>query len=111
VFYFGPMILIGAGAGALMSFQFTGAQNEPDVIVTPFTRNSDYDLTMFTDNRFKNGLLRYDYSLNDEKRALLSEQRNFFFFGYTAPPEEQEKMSEEINKILNVVSIDDLTHL
>ncbi|AUI88687.1 hypothetical protein BS333_20595 [Vibrio azureus] len=110
VFYFGPMILIGAGAGALMSFQFTGAQNEPKVRATPFNDNLDYVLSIINGRNFKNGILGYTHTFSNRDNYP-QDVRNFFSFHYSATSQQQAKMRELISREINIIFEEDLTHI
>ena len=112
VFYFGPMILIGAGAGALMSFQVTGAQNEPKIRTTPFNNNLDYMLCITKGRNFKNGILNFTHSFKYEEGNNYPEDvRNFFSFYYSATLQQQVKMRELINREINITFEEDVTHI
>ncbi|AUI88688.1 hypothetical protein BS333_20600 [Vibrio azureus] len=111
VIFLGPMMLVGAGAGALMGFQMTGAQRKAKVKVKPFCGSIDYTLTFIKASGFKNGLLDYIYKPRDEDDELPCEQRNFYSFSFSTTPEGHKIIAKEINKFLNISKINDHTHL
>ena len=111
VIFLGPMMLVGAGAGALMGFQMTGAQRKAKIRITPFSQNVNYSNSIDNSYNFKNKFLEYSFRLYDETDEVPYEQYIFYIFSYSAPEEEHRKMSEEINKIINITKVDDKTHL
>ena len=101
VFFLGPMMLVGAGAGALMSFKMTGAQRKAKVKAKPFHVSPEYVLSTYKEESFKNELKSYDYSLLNESSEIPHEQTNFFYFRYSAFEEDHKIMYKEIKKIIN----------
>ena len=111
VFFLGPMMLVGAGAGALMSFQMAGATKKAKVWITPFSKNVEYIYCIYGNDNFKNKFKRHHYKLRNEEEEIPYEQTNFYFLRYSAPEEEQKIMSREINKIINVTKVYDDTNV
>ena len=111
VFFLGPIMFAGAGAGVLMSFKMTQTENKARIWVNAFHTGSDYVLSIYSEETFKNDFQSYDYSLLDENDEIPSEQYNFFYFRYSASHEDHKRMNEEISKIINITRVDDKTHL
>ncbi|AUI88683.1 hypothetical protein BS333_20575 [Vibrio azureus] len=111
VFFLGPMMLVGAGAGALMSFQMAGAKKKPRVWISPFRESADYIYQIYTNDNLKNKSFAYMYKLRDEEGDIPMEQRNFYSIRYSATEEEHEKISVEIKKIINIAKVYDRTDL
>ncbi|AUI88686.1 hypothetical protein BS333_20590 [Vibrio azureus] len=111
VFFLGPMMFAGAGAGVLMSFKVTGAKGQAKVWVTPFHHKTDYVHSTYNEASFKNEFQSYDYSLQDKNDEIPYEQTKFFSFRYSAPDEAHKKINAEINKIINITKFYDETDL
>ncbi|AUI88682.1 hypothetical protein BS333_20570 [Vibrio azureus] len=111
VIFFGPMMLVGAGAGALMGFQMTGAQRKARVWITPFNENANYIGCVYSKEGFKNRFQSCNYRLYDENDEVPEEQYDFFYFRYSASHDDHKRMNEEISKLINITKVDDKTHL
>ncbi len=105
----GPMMLIGAGAGLLMSFKMAGVTNKPRQRVRPFHPEIEYAMIDNTCMKLRNGLiyrrvlprieLENDLGPRDE---LFSQNKEFYFLIYASSEEQQHEMMHHLKKFIKV---------
>ncbi|UTZ33085.1 hypothetical protein HB762_17285 [Vibrio campbellii] len=108
----GPMMFIGAGAGAglLMSFKMAGVENRPKTRVLPFNSKLNYEFYIAPAVKYKNNLVQWHMSPmiemvhgnDDEGSNLYRSNRNFYFSSYAASNEEQNQFLKHLRQFITV---------